>query len=251
MPENKIEEVDILNFALNLEYLEAEFYTYATTGKSITSFGIGTKGNADGDNPANGGTTKGGAKVTFSQEESILHDIAAQIAADERAHVVLLRGALGKSAVAMPNIDLSALGFGFGDQNDFLRAARILEDIGVTAYSGAAGMLKTPEIITAAAGLLGAEAEHAAAIRAHIARLKIATTPMDGVDIVPPPSGSARQVLSIRDSDGLIATRTAGEVLFLAFGGKAACRQGGFFPNGLNGTITSSSEAAAASKIAA
>ena len=46
MPENKIEEVDILNFALNLEYLEAEFYTYATTGKSITSFGIGTKGTA-------------------------------------------------------------------------------------------------------------------------------------------------------------------------------------------------------------
>ena len=44
MPENKIEEVDILNFALNLEYLEAEFYTYATTGKSITTFGVGTKG---------------------------------------------------------------------------------------------------------------------------------------------------------------------------------------------------------------
>ena len=47
MPENKIEEVDILNFALNLEYLEAEFYTYATTGKSITSFGIATKGTCE------------------------------------------------------------------------------------------------------------------------------------------------------------------------------------------------------------
>jgi len=250
MPENKIEEVDILNFALNLEYLEAEFYTYATTGKSITSFGIGTKGRANGDNPANGGTTTGGAKVTFSKEESLLHDIVTQIGADERAHVVLLRGALGSSAVAMPNIDLSALGFGFGNQNDFLRAARILEDIGVTAYSGAAAMLKTPDIIAAAAGLLGAEAEHAAAIRTHIARLKIATTAMDGVDLVPPPSGEARQVLSIKTSDGLIAARTAGEVLYLAFGGKAGVKLGGFFPTGLNGTITSSTEAAAA-KIAA
>jgi hypothetical protein len=45
---------------------------------------------------------EGGAKVSFSKEESILHDIATQIGADERAHVVLLRGALGSSAVAMP-----------------------------------------------------------------------------------------------------------------------------------------------------
>jgi hypothetical protein len=251
MSENKIEEVDILNFALNMEYLEAEFYTYATTGKSITSFGIATKGSANGGNPANGGVTKGGAKVTFSKDESILHDIAAQIGADERAHVVLLRGALGSSAVAMPNIDLSALGFGFGNQADFLRAARILEDVGVTAYSGAAGMLKTPDIITAAAGLLGAEAEHAATIRTQIARLNIATTPVDGVDLIPPPSGEARQLLSIKVSDGLVATRTVGEILYLAFGGKAGVRQGGFFPTGLNGKIGLSSEVAAPAKIAA
>src|SRR5215469_4751031 len=119
MPENKIEEVDILNFALNLEYLEAEFYTYATTGKSITSFGIGIKGHATGNNSTAGGTTSGGGKVTFSKDESILHDLATQIGADERAHVVLLRGA---------RVCRHA---------DFLRAARILEDIGVTAYSGA------------------------------------------------------------------------------------------------------------------
>ena len=183
MPENKIDEQDILNFALNLEYLEAEFYTYATTGKSITSFGIGIKGRASGSNPTTGGTTVGGSKVNFPDNEAFTHDVAAQIGADERAHVVLLRGALGSSACAMPNIDLSALGFGFGNMNDFLRAARILEDIGVTAYSGAAGFLKTPEIITAAACLLGAEAEHAAAIRTQIARLKIPTTALDGVDL--------------------------------------------------------------------
>ena len=251
MPDNKIEEVDILNLALNLEYLEAEFYTYATTGKSITSFGVGIKGRANGANPTTGSTTVGGKKVIFSEDEAFTHDIAAQIAADERAHVVLLRGALGSSAVAMPNINLGALGFGFDNQTDFLRAARILEDIGVTAYSGAAGLLKTPDIITTAACLLGAEAEHAAAIRTQIARLKIPTTALDGADLLPPPSGEARQILSIRVSDGLIATRTAGQVLHLAFGGKAGAKQGGFFPTGLNGAITSSTEAAPESMVAA
>jgi hypothetical protein len=251
MPEHKIEEVDILNLALDLEYLEAEFYTHVTTGKSITSFGIGINGRANGANPTTGGTTVGGKKVNFSEDEAFLHDIAAQIGADERAHVVLLRGALGSSAVAMPNIDLGALGFGFDNHSDFLRAARILEDIGVTAYSGAAGLLKTPDILTAAACLLGAEAEHAAAIRTQIARLKIPTTALDDVDLVPPPSGEARQVLSIKVSDGLIAARTAGQVLYLAFGGKAGARQGGFFPTGLNGTIVSSTEKAMLSKAAA
>ena len=244
MPENKIDERDILNFALNLEYLEAEFYTYATTGKSITSFGIGTKCRAGGSNPTTGGTSVGGSKVNFPDNEAFTRDVATQIGADERAHVVLLRGALGSAACAMPNIDLSALGFGFGNMNDFLRAARILEDIGVTAYSGAAGFLKTPEIITAAACLLGAEAEHAAAIRTQIARLKIQTTALDGEDLIPPPSGQPKQVLSIKISDGLIATRTAGQVLFLAFGGKTGVKQGGFFPSGLNGNITTSTEAA-------
>jgi ferritin-like protein len=247
----KVDELDVLNFALNLEYLEAEFYTYATTGKSITSFGIGIKGLADGTNPTTGGTTVGGKKVNFSEDEAFTRDIAAQIGADERAHVVLLRGALGSSAVAMPNIDLGALGFGFGNQNDFLRAARILEDIGVTAYSGAAGLLKTPDIITTAACLLGAEAEHAASIRTQIARLKIPTTALDAADLVPPPSGEARQVLSIKVSDGLITTRTAGQVLYLAFGGKAGAKQGGFFPGGLNGTIVSSTEQATAPRAAA
>jgi hypothetical protein len=251
MTENKVDEQDVLNFALNLEYLEAEFYTYAVTGKSITSFGIGTKGRANGPNPTDGGTTVNGRQVTFSEDEFHTRDIVAQISADERAHVVLLRGALGSSAVAMPNIDLGALGFGFGNQNDFFRAARILEDIGVTAYSGAAGLLKTPDVITTAACLLGAEAEHAATIRTQIARLKIPTTALDGVDLLPPPTGPARQVLSINVSDGLVAKRTAGQVLYLAFGLKAGVKQGGFFPAGLNGTINSSTEPAKESTLAA
>jgi plastocyanin len=235
-------EVDILNFALNLEYLEAEFYTYAITGKSITSFGIGIDGKATGANPASGGTTTGGSQVKFTNNDVLSHDVAAEIGSDERAHVVLLRSALGAAAVAKPNINLNALGIGFGNQTDFLKVARILEDIGVTAYSGAAGMLKTPGIITTAARLLAAEAEHVGSVRTQVAILKIASSALDGADLIPPPSGKPTQVLSINLSNGLPATRTAGQVLYLAFGMKAGVNQGGFFPNGLNGAITTSSE---------
>jgi Ferritin-like domain len=243
-------EIDVLNFALNLEYLEAEFYTYAVTGKSITSFGIEVNGRASGENPPAGGATTGGNKVSFSKDEHLIEDLATEIGVDERAHVVLIRGALGELAVARPNINLNALGFGFGNQSDFLKASRMLEDIGVTAYSGAAGLLTTPGIITTAGRLLAAEAEHVGAIRTQVARLKIATSAMDGADFTPPPSGKAGQLLSINKSNGLPATRTAGQVLFLAFGGKANAKRGGFFPTGLNGSITTSSDGATEKNLA-
>src|SRR5882757_7991778 len=99
MTKDTIDEQDVLNFALNLEYLEAEFYTYATTGKSITSFGIGIKGLATGANPTEGSATVGGKQVSFPDNELFIRDLATQIGSDERAHVVLLRGALGSSAV--------------------------------------------------------------------------------------------------------------------------------------------------------
>jgi len=231
-------EVDVLNFALNLEYLEAEFYTYALYGLSITSFGIGINGEANGSNSTSGGTTAGGSKVTFSN--SMSHDIAAEIGTDERAHVILLRSALGSAAIAKPNINLNALGFGFANQSDFLRLSRIFEDVGVSAYAGAAGLLSTPAIITTAARILAAEAEHVSTVRTQIAQMGITTTALDHADLIPPPSGKTTQYLSINMANGLPATRTPGQVLNLAFGGVADVTRGGFFPDGVNGAIIKS-----------
>jgi hypothetical protein len=243
-------EVSILNFALNLEYLEAEFYTYGEYGYGIEQAGIATNGIATGANPSTGGATTGGSKVTFSNNLVFTPEILHQVGSDERAHVVLLRSFLQSQAVAKPNINLGALGFGFGNENDYLKLARIFEDIGVSAYAGAAGMLTTPLVITTAARILAAEAEHVSTIRTQIARLNIPTFALDGADLIPPPSGPQTQYLSINTSNGLPAIRTAGQVLFLAYGMKANATSGGFFPTGVNGVINMSTTAATAANLA-
>ncbi len=233
-------EVNILNFALNLEYLESEFYTYGIYGYGIEQLNIGVNGQANGSNPSTGGTTTGGKKVTFTNSLVFSQAILTQIGSDERAHVVLLRSLLGSQAIAKPNINLNALGIGFGSQNEFLTLSRIFEDIGVSAYAGAAGSLMTPAVITYAARILAAEAEHVSTVRTQIARLNIPSPVLDGADIVPPPTGSQVQYLSINVSNGLPAVRTPGQVLYLAYGNQAGVSSGGFFPTGVNGAITTS-----------
>lgn len=147
---------DVLNFALNLEYLEASFYLYATTGTGLSSDDMGS----------GAGMVTGGAQVTnFSPAVA---NIAAQIAADEKTHVELLRSALGSAAVVMPNINLGALGT-INNQTLFLQVARAFEDTGVSAYIGAAQYLvsSVPDL-TYAAQILAVEAYHASNIRFNI-----------------------------------------------------------------------------------
>jgi hypothetical protein len=226
-------DIEVLNFALNLEFLEAEFYTVATTGKTLAASGLSV-----GPSP---GVVSGGGKVAFSNSLVFTQAVAMEIAADERAHVALLQSALGSMAISEPSIDLNALGFGFGSEDDFLKLARIFEDIGVSAYSGAAPLLSSA-VVGTAARILAAEGEHVANIRLQIARLNIPTAPpLDSVDILPPPS-NPNQYFSL-SAQGLCSIRTPGQVLYLAYGG-AGLSSGGFFPNGVNGYFKMSSAAA-------
>ena len=233
-------DADILNFALNLEYLEAEFYTMVTTGKTIDQLGIGITGAGTA-----GGTT-GGAQVNFgsSNVQIAYSNIANQIASDERAHVTLIRTALtgaGATPVAKPAINLNALGLGFAGINDYLQLARVFEDIGVTAYAGAAPLITSKAILGYAARIAQAESAHSANIRLQMSLLGIPSMAIDAVDIIPPPSGANYFPL---DSNGLTQTRTPGQVLYLAYGNKANATFGGFFPAGANGTLNTSSGAA-------
>src|ERR1700679_4362365 len=52
-------EVEVLKFALNLEYLESEFYTYALYGQGIELFGIGVSGEGNASNATGGKGTSG------------------------------------------------------------------------------------------------------------------------------------------------------------------------------------------------
>lgn len=216
---------DVLNFALNLEYLEANFYLMATTGTGLSSTDMGTGPGL--------GTLTGGQKVNFTTPS--IAEIANQIAADEKMHVEILRTALASAAVPMPNINLNALGIGFANQTQFLQLARAFEDTGVSAYLGGAGYLTSSTgDLTAAAQIMAVEAYHASNIRLNIIQMGITSSATDSQDV--PPTTSAY----FCEKGALAIVRTPQQVLNIVYANTAAgVTKGGFFPNGMNGTIVS------------
>jgi hypothetical protein len=231
-----ISDVDILNFALNLEYLEAEFYTVATTGRTIDQIGIATSGTG------NPGATTGGKQVSFEadgqQAESSgkLRAVAEELAFDEQQHVQLLRTALGSAAVAKPAINLDALGVGFDNFKQFLALARGFEDVGVSAYGGAAPLISDKTILATAARIALTEALHSGNIRLLVAENNIQAPDVDKLDVLPPP---ARTKFFTVDDNALAIVRVPSQVLHIVYGKwEQGVSSGGFFPMGLNGTIT-------------
>lgn len=230
-------DLDILNFALQVEYLDSSFFTMATSGMTLADMGIDTTGTGTA------GAVTGGAQVTFTDSQA--QRVATELAAEERQHVLDLRAgilSMGGSPVAAPAINLDALGMGFGSQAEFLAVGRIFEDLGVSAYAGAAPLLVNKTVIGTSARILASEATHAGNLRNLIDRLGVATTAVDAADILPPPSGS--QFFSV-NTQALVETRTPQEILYIAFGNAANATSGGFFPSGVNGLFNTSSAAPA------
>ncbi len=233
--------VEVVNFALNLEYLEAEFYTVATTGKTIEEIGIGITG------VGTKGPTTGGKRVHFERESDDwewggdevsgrLHQVAEEIAYDEQQHVILLRSLLGDQAIAKPAINLDALGIGFDNFKQFLQLARAFEDTGVSAYGGAAPLLTNTTVLAYAVRIALTEALHSSNLRLLIAENHVKTSALDSQDILPPPSG--KQYFEV-NSQALAIVRTTSEVLAIVFGNSTpGTDKGGFFPDGVNGSIT-------------
>ncbi len=261
-----VSDADILNFALNLEYLEAQFYLFAVTGAGLPSgltTGTGTQG-----------AVTGGRQVNFT--DPIVQQYANEIASDEQAHVAFLRNALGTAAVAQPAIDIGTAPNGafstaaraaglvgpgesfdpYANDENFLLGAFIFEDVGVTAYKGAAPLISNKTFLEAAAGLLAVEAYHAALVRTVLYRKGIQTPALvtaterisDARDSLDGASDKDQGIMMREgasniaplDGNGLAFSRSTGEVLNIVYLTAMARSQGGFFPAGVNGAIRTS-----------
>ncbi len=204
-------DTDYLNFALNLEYLEAEFYLRAATGSGLSAADTG-----------NATTTVVVPTTTLVPGlTSAQHAYIYEIAQNELDHVRFLRSALGSVAVSRPNLDLmnsfngaaSAAGIGptfnpFANYESFLVGAFVFEDVGVTAYHGAAGLLSTTTTgktyLAAAASILAVEAYHAAEIRTLLIGDSVATATMTATLVTPNPTyvGYANMISKLRATLG-------------------------------------------------
>ncbi|SFP87002.1 ferritin-like domain-containing protein [Sphingomonas rubra] len=259
-----VTDQDILNLALNLEYLEAQFYSFAATGAGLPEAQLtGTVGTR--------GQVTGGRQANLTDPAVIQY--AREIASDERAHVAALRTALGGSAVAQPqidisvavftaaaraaNIDLSASGGVFdpyANDDNFLIGAYIFEDVGVTAYKGASPLIQDVNIVDAAAGILAAEAFHAGIIRSALYRRGVQTPVLrtiadrisdarDSLDgpsdldqgISPTGTGNAAVAnLVPADQNAIVFSRTPEQVHNIVYLTRNQVTAGGFFPAGTN-----------------
>lgn len=256
-PTSAVTDNDILNFALNLEYLEAEFYLRAATGQGLPSSLVGT----------NPGQVTGGAQVPF--QTPALRAYALEIANDEMEHVAFLRKALGSAAVDRPTIDLTnsfsaaAMAAGitggfnpFADENQFLVGAFTFEDVGVTAYNGAVTLISDKTILGAAAAIHATEAYHAAEIRTilvyqsdptylnlanQISNLRGKASAAASGNVTAEVEVSSKTIVPC-DSNSLAFHRTTDQVLHIVYlnATAGAVSSGGFYPKGLNGTITAS-----------
>jgi hypothetical protein len=243
---------DIFTFALNLEYMEAEFYLRATTGKGIDDADVGSDASR----------VVGGHQARFDRQE--IREFVEELAENELAHVRFYRKTLGRNAISRPAIDFDA-GFKaaaqaaglpadfdpFADDMSVLLGGMLFEDVGVTAYAGAAPLLKNKEFVEAAAAILAVEAYHMGMARSQLylmgekawnaangiseARDKVDGHGKDqGIRM----NGKANVVPNT--PEGMAFRRTPQEVLHIVYlTDKSGVSKGGFYPNGMNGTLRS------------
>jgi hypothetical protein len=267
---NPLTDPPVFNFALNLEYLEAEFYRRGVYGEGLPPALVGP----------NPGPVHGGRRVQF--RTPWIAEMFAEITEDETNHVRFIRETIAASPlveISRPEIDLQnsfralgeQAGLGpnfdpFADEESYILGAFIFEDVGVTAYAGGSDLIADDASIEAAAGILAIEAYHAGAIRATIAEMgPRMVAAADGISRARAMAGSPNNrkqrpgvittiskeqpigggnelpgevVIAPTDPQGRSFPRPPHDVLNIVYMSPAKdAKRGGFFPRGVQGVV--------------
>ncbi len=251
-----INDIAIANFALNFEYLGAELYTRALSSGTLSP------ADTTGGNGSPPGPVLGGRAVPFTTP--FVQQFVGELMQDELGHVRTLRSVLGPNAISQPTIDLqnsfaaiammAGLGSGFdpfANENNLLLAAYSLEDVCVTALRGASTLIQSKAVLATASGFLAVEGYQASAIRTLLfqrgfgpqtqaisnVRASLSGAADDqGVILAGATAGTTVANIVPTDANSLVFARTPRQILNIAYGAQNASA-GGFFPNGVNGSI--------------
>ncbi len=235
--------VDVLNFALNLEYLEANLYL-SVTGQGQVPAGLG-----------------GGAKITGLPGKLALDQLTQatfeNLVLDETHHIELLRTLildLGSTPISQPAIDYSLGGkLSITTQAQLLAVTRQFTTVGNAAYTGGSQYLvANPYVLTGAGQILGAEAQHLGAVNYLCDTQGVISPKIDSLDNPPAPPNT---FFTVTPADGPVTSfpalgpiRTVAQILGIAYGvttatsspvPPAGVTSGGFFPQGVNGPLKS------------
>ena len=127
-------DVDVLNYAYALEQLEAAFYISVVTNAAFAS-------------------------IFAANEQRVLLDIRDH----EVVHRDFFAAALGSAKI--PNLTPDFSTISFGSRTSVLNTAKTFEDLGVSAYNGAARYITRADYLGLAGKIVSVEARHASAIR--------------------------------------------------------------------------------------
>ncbi len=237
--------IGVLNFALNLEYLEANLYIAVSGGTPLSDL------NYQGLSLGGGAAIKGlPGKLNL---DAVTMATAQNLASDETRHIGVLRAAileLGGTPIDQPVLDYSLGGkMSITTQAQFLAVARQFTTVGNAAYGGAAALLvSNPTVLTVAGQILGAEAQHLGGINVLCDMQGVVSPKVDSEDYPPMPPNEyftlTPDTLPVAQGPAIGLMRTPQQVLGIVYGvttatssptPPAGVTKGGFFPNGVNG----------------
>ncbi|WJX23357.1 hypothetical protein P8452_12567 [Trifolium repens] len=256
-------DVDLLEFPLNLEYLEAEFFLFGATGKGLDEFAPEL---------ADGGPSPIGAKVAKIRDLTI-KDIIFQFGLQEVGHLRAIKSTV--KGFPRPLLDLSKSSFAkvmdkafgrplhppfdpYANDINFLLASYLIPYVGLTGYVGANPLLQNPTSRQLVAGLLGVESGQDAVIRTLLYERRALKVKPYGVSVAEFTDrisnlrnilgsggvkdfgldgyGNVGEILA-SDKFSLSFSRTPTEILRVVYGNGNESVPGGFYPKGGSGRI--------------